>query len=299
MIVASMWLAKLSIEAIVGLIAASLAILAFVIDRVLGPATRLLRRRAEPRRLARALGGLRTGAQLQHFTDAIGQPPTRTIGNSNLYVLDDVFVDAETDDYGNVWRFAVTVRTVSFKPTMSMGGGGDVVLGETTYADLGLDGVAQGLMVMQSPAGRHTMYAESYYFGNPGNYQCWVVASNPASELGAGDLRPILNELGAMDVAQFGAFEVEAPFGGEMPNCWYTRPPIKYFRQSMPINTFSESGPHGTPDPEPGPFLDEVRVFMRPPAQKRPPRVVWGLIVAAAVLAIVAISLWIGWPVEP
>ena len=50
---------------------------------------------------------------------------------------------------------------------------------------------------MRSGAGRHTMYAESYYFGNPGNFQCWVVASSPASELTRGNLDAVLSALDA------------------------------------------------------------------------------------------------------
>lgn len=214
-----------------------------------------------------------------------------------LYVLDEVFVDADTDEYGNVGRFAVTVRTPDFKPAMSMGGGGDVVLGETTYSDLGLDGWAKGLAVMQSPAGRHTSYAESYYFGNPGNYQTWVVASNAAGAFGGGDFQPVLAALGATDVATFGALEVDAPFGGEMPDCWYTTPPIQEFRESTPINTFSESGPHGAPDSQPGPWIAEVRVFMwRSQATGGRRRLVSVLGLSAVLLAILAVSLWVGWP---
>jgi hypothetical protein len=239
----SMWTAKLAPEAIVGLIAAVLVIVAFLIDRVFRPTSQLLSRAAEPRRLARSLRDLHRGIQLQNFTDALGQPPTRSAANSHL------------------------------------------------------DGWAKGLAVMQSPAGRHTSYAESYYFGNPGNYQTWVLASNAAGAFGGGDFRPLLAAVGATDVATFGAFEVDAPFGGEMPDCWYTRPPIKEFRESTPINTFSESAPHGSPDAQPGPWIDEVRVFMwRPQATGGRRRLAWVLGLSAVLLAIVAVSLWMGWP---
>ena len=105
-----MWVAKLAPEAIVALVAAGLGICAFLIDRVARPALRALRRAREPRRLARALGELRCGVQLQTFTDALGQAPVRSFDRSHLYVFDAVFVEAETDAYGNVGRFAVTVR---------------------------------------------------------------------------------------------------------------------------------------------------------------------------------------------
>ena len=54
------------------------------------------------------------------FTDLLGQPPTRSAGSSHLYVFDDVFVEVETDDYSNVGRFAITVRTSNLKPELSM-----------------------------------------------------------------------------------------------------------------------------------------------------------------------------------
>ena len=175
-----------------------------------------------------------------------------------------------------------------------------MVLGDTTYAGLGLDGVAQGLFVMRSGAGRHTMYAESYYFGNPGNYQCWVVASNPVGKGGTGNVDPVLSALNATGgVATHGAFQEGAPLVGEMPSCWYTRPSVKGFRESTPINTLSVSGAHGAPDAEPGPWIDEVRVFAPHYAtgDKRR-KVVWGFVGGALVVALVAASFWIGWPTE-
>lgn len=288
-----MWVAKLAPEAIVALVAAGLGICAFLIDRVARPALGALRRAREPRRLARALGELRCGVQLQTFTDTLGRAPIRSFDTSHLYAFDAVFVEAETDEYGNVGRFAVTVRTAGFKPKLSMGGGCDIVLGETTYENLELDGVANGLAVTQSGAGRHSSYAESYYFGNPGNYQCWVVATNAAGAVGTGDLRPLLDALDATDVALFGAFEVSAPFGGEMPDYWYTRPAIEKFRKSTPINTFGESGPHGAPDPEPGPFIDEVRVFATAPAGRKRRR--WGVWAAATAAAVAALAIGVIW----
>lgn len=298
MMLCSMWIAAISTQGIVALVAGSLAIVGFIVDRLIVPASRRLRRRREPKRLARTLADLRCGVQLQRFTDLLGQPPTRSLGSSHMYALDDVFVDVDTDDYSNVSRFAITVRTSKFKPRLAMGPGGDVVLGESTYAALGLDGVAQGLYVMRSGAGRHTMYAESYYFGNPGNYQCWVVASNPASELAAGNLDGVLSALGGG--AAHGAFQAgAAAFGGEMPKCWYTRPPIRAFRERTPINTLSVSGAYGVPDAEPGPRIDEVRVFAphRVMDEKRP-ELIRGFIGTALVVAIVATLFWIGWPVE-
>lgn len=112
---------------------------------------------------------------------------------------------------------------------------------------------------MQSPAGRHTAYSESYWFGNPGGYQTWVVGSNASGSSAAGELQPILDELGGTAVANYGAFEVEGPCGGQMPERWYTRAPIQAFRASMPINTLSISGEGMPPDPEPGPWIDQAR----------------------------------------
>ena len=145
------------------------------------------------------------------------------------------------------------------------------------------------------------MYAESYYFGNPGNYQSWVVASNPASELTAGNLDPLLSALDATGgVANHGAFQEGAPVvGGDMPNCWYTRPPIRAFRGRTPINTLSVSGAYEAPDAEPGPWIDEVRVFAPDHvAVEEHRKLIRVFIGTALVVAIGAASFWIGWPVE-
>jgi hypothetical protein len=57
---------------------------------------------------------------------------------------------------------------------------------------------------------------------------------------------------------------------------------------------------HGAPDSEPGPWIDEVRVFAPHYATvDKNRRIVWGFGGAALVIAVVAASLWIGWPIEP
>ncbi|HEY7118038.1 MAG TPA: ETEC_3214 domain-containing protein [Tepidisphaeraceae bacterium] len=289
-----------SLGATLGVIAAVVTILGVLIGLLLSPIRRIWRRATRHRRLNDALRGLSCGRQLQTFTNALGQEPDYRWQEDNgtlaLYVLDDVYVQAATDRHGNVSRFDITTRSQRFTPRLSMGNAGDVILGRTTYGELP-EGLANGVLAWVGA--RRWSYAEAYYFGNPGYYQTWVVASNDAGVPGASPQLPqvieALNAPGEL-VATFGSFrprEERVPPPDDMPHCWYTRPPIAAFRAETAFNTLSVSGRHLPPDPNPGPDHDHVRVFERPfVARSRPTdRVVYLAVFAALLVALVALVL--------
>ena len=274
-----MWIEAASLGATLGVIAAVVTILGVLIELLLSPIRRLGRRVTRDRRLNEALRGLSCGRQLHTFTNALGQEPEYRWqgddGTQALYVLDDVYVQVSTDRHGNVDRFDITTRTGRFTPRLPMGNASDVVLGRTTYSEMP-EGLANGVAAWLGA--RRWCYAEAYYFGNPGYYQSWVIASNDTGVPAAGrQLREVIEALNepVEQVAAFGAFlsreeRRRRPPPDDMPQCWYTRPPIAAFRAETAFNTLSVSGPHQPPEANPGPDHDHVRLFARPFVPDRP-----------------------------
>jgi hypothetical protein len=142
-------------------------------------------------RLRRQLRQLACDVQIDHFQHLLGQPAqyvNRADSSDEIehvYVFDDAYVQAVTDQHGKVDYFSVTSRTRRFRPKLNYHPGGPsqlatVKLGSTRFAQLG-----------DTPTEVHAWlgarwfgYVESYYFGNPGNYQTYVFAFNDA---GAGE----------------------------------------------------------------------------------------------------------------
>jgi hypothetical protein len=168
-----------------------------------------------------------------------------------------------------VLRFSITVTDPKFKFQIR-----DLTFGHLT-AKLGHSRFGD-LKTWASPEGRNLRigahnheYAEAYYFGNPGNYQHYVVSNNDAtlSEFGYpiqsrggpgwhqdgilqfDDLPPIGNQ----------EFDPEAPYATS-------------FRADTVINSLTVLGPLGPPEllAEPrGPDSNQVRVLMPTPGERR------------------------------
>jgi hypothetical protein len=248
-----MWIFA-DIVPLLGAIAAGLAVLSGFVKYVLRPAERGWRWFKKRKRLNAALQRLACGVQLQMFTDVLGRPPThRTAEGSGEQAL------VVTDGHGNVQRFDITLRSPKFAPTLRMHEV-DVILGRTTYAELP-DAMVTGIEAWYGA--RKHFYAEAYYFGNPGYYQHWVVASNPAGPPGIGPIGDLIEALGG----KAGAFIVGSLSDGghwlpdELPDDWKCRPGVARFRESTRINTLSVSGPHRAPGSTPGPDVDHVRIL--------------------------------------
>jgi hypothetical protein len=179
------------------------------------------RRRDAYRRLAR----LGTGAQLAFFTSVLGEPPAirQTITREedvpqefgsgkvdvryveSFYVDRDYFVQTITNEDQTVEAFSVTSRSRRFRPTMwlpvrvrlrdrlfrRLPRGWRplmiVKLGRTRFVDAAPDWTPSSVRAWVGA--RAWRYTEAYYFGNPGNYQTYVLVHSNAGAGVAADLK--------------------------------------------------------------------------------------------------------------
>jgi hypothetical protein len=239
------------------------SLLVLILEYVAKPLRRAWRWATRRRRLIVKLHRLVCGAHIEAFEKELGTPPQyRSDGNNGgwyLFVLDEVYVEAVTDRAGSVNRFAITTRSPSFTPVLSLYGP-TVVLGRTKFAEVDAslcDGLAAGF------GGHSSSYSESYYLANPGGYQTWVAASNDAGPGTSGDLPALIEALGGTGSVYLGSLRPGERKTSilEMPNCWHSRPAVVAFREATSINTVSLSGPHQPPVPDPGPNRDQVRLL--------------------------------------
>jgi hypothetical protein len=248
--------------------------LTFLVEVVARPGRRLWSWATRRRRLNTTLRGLACEVQIQTFEHALGQPPTYRWEEADgaaecVFVLEDAYVQAITDPHGSVLRYAITTRSKAFAPVLWMPGVNvEIALGRTTFAEVPGElcaGVSSWL------GARRYTYAEAYYFGNPGFYQTWVLASNQAGPTAPGErLGEVLKELGDGHLVSFGPFPSQNErTEDDVPHCWHTRPVVARFRATTPINTLGVSGPHQQPDPNPGPDQDRIRPLTLLPPQKR------------------------------
>lgn len=112
-------------------------------------------------------------------------------------------------------------------------------------------------------------YAESYWFGNPGQYQRFVLSAN---ELGTGDFGYSIGREGGPGYFRTGmlAHEYQPP-AGQQPEFDASAPYALHFRAATIINTLTVLGPAGRPEVliEPrGPNSNHVRV-LEPNRQER------------------------------
>jgi hypothetical protein len=211
--------------------------------KVLLPPLRMVGERLGRRRwLGRRLQQLACDVQIDYFQHLLGQPAQYVNRSSttdeieHVFVFPDAYIQAVTDQYGKVGRFSVTCRSRRFQPKLNYHPGGypdliTVRLGRTCFVQLGHtpDGVHAWL------GARRFGYAESYYFGNPGNYQHYVFALNDAGE----------DESATEHVAELfpspGGNEVWLGlFGGSSDvGEWLDQQGVRSFRGATAINTYS------------------------------------------------------------
>jgi hypothetical protein len=188
------------------LLLALLAFLGFQTLPELAKATPLTRRRWLERQLRRIGVGVRVG----YVTALIGSPAfTRRIGDQSIsdetgdkrrsrpatevvYALQDAFEQVIAIDDGDlddrpVALLAVTQRDLRFRPKLrnrgvfaDHRGKPALQLGRATFASLeqAVGATPNGLHGWLGA--RRSGWAESYYFGNPGGYQTFIVALNDA-----------------------------------------------------------------------------------------------------------------------
>jgi hypothetical protein len=246
--------------------------LTFLVEVVWRPGQALWKRLTRRRRLAATLQELSCEVQVRVFEEALGEPPTfrdeHDTGAESLFVLDDVYVQIHTDSNQAVTHFAVTTRS-DFKPKLRVAGH-DVVLGQTTFAEAMRGDAPTGVAAADS--NHRWSYAESFYLGNPGYYQTWVVALNSAAPGGATPVGTVVEELGGgvLGAVRFGDFRDGDDETAELPTDWTTRGGVAQFRQTAVVNTLAVAGPHRRPNPNPGPARDRVRVLGGLPVAQPP-----------------------------
>jgi hypothetical protein len=233
------------------------------------------------RRLGQRLQQLACDVQVDYFQHLLGQPAQyvnrscTTDEIEHLFVFRDAYVQAVTDRHGKVGRFAVTCRSRRFQPRLNYHPGGypDLVtvrLGHTRFAQLGHtpDGVHGWL------GARRFGYVESYYFGNPGNYQHYVFALNDAGqdESATGHIAGLFQSPGGNEI-WLGLLGGSSDVG-----VWLDQQSVRSFRLATAINTYAvvsaetavRSFGDGTGWKSPfgfGPDYDQVRTS--PPVERR------------------------------
>jgi hypothetical protein len=120
--------------------------------------------------------------QIEYFVHVLGQPAQYVNHQADeeeveyVFALPDAYVQAVTDAHGKVGLFAVTTRNKRFHPSLNYHPGGaaemQIRLGRTHFSDL----ADQPSGVRGWIGARRGGYAESYYYGNPGHYQTYIVA---------------------------------------------------------------------------------------------------------------------------
>ena len=178
-----------------------------------------------------------------------------------VYREKHAWVQVLADDNDAVARFSVTVTDPRFRfPVRNLTWGHLTVrLGHSRFSD-----VREGLSVsgrsLRIGAHNHE-YAEAYWFGNPGNYQYYVISSN---EIGTGEFWfSILGE--GLPGHRSGTLAIDdprpdgqSPLGPDEPN-W------SRFRAGTTINTLTVLGPGRQPadlaEPR-GPDSTHVRVLV-------------------------------------
>jgi hypothetical protein len=253
------WLTSLTgrLFALAALILAVTAIWKFFTPAIRAGWLRLTRRR----RLTLRLRQLACGMQIEHFVHLLRQPaqyvdrPHNVEETEHVFVLPEAYVQAVTDAHGKVGLFAVTTRDKRFHPRLNYHPGGasdmrDVELGRTRFSELvGLPTGVRGWL-----AARRFGYAETYYFGNPGYYQTYVVALNDAGYLADISLVSAIGGDGGTDLNWFPGLPVPAPRrrmwsqrpvapvrpepGNEIAR-FLTSPAVQSFRTDSVINTYA------------------------------------------------------------
>jgi len=131
------------------------------------------------------IGELGPSMIINFFIETLGSPVfINTIGKFKQYVFvhDLFYADAIANADGQVVMYSITTRSINFNPILKVNEGGNpslnVILGKTTFADLGLSSgkVRSGL------GNRRAFYVEEYYLGNPGLYQTYGFSVNDAGD---------------------------------------------------------------------------------------------------------------------
>lgn len=179
-----------------------------------------------------------------------------------VYREKHAWVQVLVDENDAVARFSITVTDPKFKfPIRDLTWGHlPVRLGHSRFADVQL-GPSLPLDGRSLRIGAHNHeYAESYWFGNPGNYQHYVISSNDigTGEFGYSILREGLSQHRSGTLASDNSLPAQSAFD---PDASYAQ----RFRAETTINTLTVLGPLRNPaylaEPR-GPDSNHVRVLV-------------------------------------
>jgi hypothetical protein len=172
------------------------------------------------------------------------------------------WVQVIVDENDAVTRFSITVTDPKFRfPTRNLTGGHlTVKLGSSRFSDIrtGFRISGRSLRI----AAHNHEYAEAYWFGNPGNYQHYVLSSN---EIGTGEFGFSIARQGP---ASHSSGILEPGKAAPVPRPQSFDPDAGYalqFRAETTINTLTVLGPGHPPEElaEPrGPAANQVRVLV-------------------------------------
>ncbi len=185
-----------------------------------------------------------------------GRQPFREL----VYREKHAWVQVLVDDNDAVARFSITVTDPKFKfRTRDLTWGHlPVRLGHSRFADM-QSGISPRGRSLRIGAHNHE-YAEAYWFGNPGNYQYYVISSN---EIGTGEFGYSISREGPSGhcsgtLARDNALQAQSAFD---PDAYYAQ----RFRAETTINTLTVLGPLRNPaelaEPR-GPDSNHVRVLV-------------------------------------
>jgi hypothetical protein len=272
-----------SAAAILGLAAAVVAIGGGVLAAYRGLAALYARTVGSRRRLSNRLNQLAAGVTIRWVEDRLGGPafvrefrppgiPGRLGQRELVYRAKHAWIQVLVDEHEAVVRFSVTVTDPRFRFQIS-----DLTLGKLT-AKLGRTSFSGTHSQIEQQGrslriGAHNFeYAEAYWFGNPGNYQWYVVSHNDA---GTGDFDFTVGGRGQFPF-QDGILKSE---NMDCPEFDFQSEEAAQFRAKTTINTLTVLGPWRTDfqagesvwtslaEPR-GPDSNQVRVLV-PDARER------------------------------
>lgn len=237
---------------------------------------RTLGRRWDWYRRLRRLG---TGVQLQYFEEVLQLRPAlrRTVDlldeddpepreeddlvGESVFITEYFYLQVITDRIQTVLAYSVTTRRRRFRPVfyaprrppwwsrLARRQHFDVrvVLGKTRFGDVQRRRELWP-MIESSVGARVWSYSETWYFGNPGLYQRYVLGTTSTAGFKAGPI----------EILAQNPHTVWTDEDSNTPPGW-----IAQFRSDGRITTYGVIGPHLDPSslPGPGPFIDAVRTI--------------------------------------
>jgi len=199
------------------------------------------------RYLKRNISRLTAAVTITYFIEILGSPTfINTMADSKQYIFVDklFYVGVFVDENEKVTAFSVTTRSESFNPILKLGPYSldsselKITLGKSKFTDI--DYLGHEGKVFSSLGARRAWYVETYYFGNPGNYQTYSFSQNQAG---------FLNDT---------KFEAVHNLGAETSS----DPRLQKFRKNNVVNTYTITEPLLVIDSiDASPDYDQVRIL--------------------------------------